>query len=165
MKIVLSESQVKNLVTILSEAFEAVPFELFFEDEDLTEYGFKLNGLDYYVNISLEDENYYSLSFGFTLADGHYENNPDGNANLDLKHLNTVLYTTAKITEDFVEHHPDIQVMIIHASPDEDRGESDEDDNANIRTRIYTRFLKTMNLNIKGFDIDESANRIFVYFT
>jgi len=163
MKIMITESQVKNLIGVITEAFETMPFKISYKDSEMVLYNFSLNGLNYFVSISYEDENYYSLSFGFTRPDGDF--NPENNSNLDLKHLNTVLFTTAKITEDFVKNHPNIEVMLIHASYDKNRGESDEDDNSNIRTRIYARFLKTMNLNIKSFDVDEEANRLFVNFT
>ncbi len=173
MKISLTESQIKNLVVQLTEAFEAMPFQIDFEDSQSVQYGFDLNGLHYWVEFFREDDRYYedhedgkyySLSFGFIRPDGNYEKNAKSNSNLDLKHLNTVLFTVAKITEDFAKNHPNLEELLIYASFDEQRGEKDDDETANIRTRIYTRFLKTMNLNIKGFDVDEDANRIFIYF-
>jgi hypothetical protein len=172
MKISLTESQIKNLVVVLTEAFEAMPFKIDYEDTESIQYGFDLNGLHYWVEFFQEDEPYedyeggniYSLSFGFIHPDGNYEKNPQSNSNFDLKHLNTVLFTVAKITEDFVKNHPDLEELLIYASYDKERGESDADDIANIRTRIYARFLKTMDLNIKSFSVDEEANRIFLFF-
>ncbi len=172
MRISLTESQIKNLVSVLTEAFEAVPFKIDVEHDWETQYGFELNGLYYWVEFYQEDDaylgykdgKYYSLSFGFIRPDGDYEKNPQSNSKLDLKHLNTVLFTVAKITEDFIKRHPNVEELVIYASYDKERGESDQDDDANIRTRIYTRFLKTMDLNIEGFSVDEEANRIFVFF-
>ena len=73
MKISLTESQIKKLVTVLTEAFEAMPFQIEYENFEQVNYGFDLNGLHYWVEFFQEDEPYedyeggniYSLSFSF----------------------------------------------------------------------------------------------------
>ena len=161
MKISLTESQVKNLVKVLSEAFEAVPFELYIDEPEYTDYRFSLNGFDYLVVIEMDAPNNYFLTFDILRDDDHITDTD--NSGLDLKHLNTVVYTVYKITEDFINNHPDTEVMRINPTYDSSRGESTDGDD-NIRMRIYARFIKNTNLNITGYHIDEVNNVIVLLF-
>jgi hypothetical protein len=156
MKIILSESQI-NKIILLTEV-ETVGFEIKKWDPNyVTRYTFVANKLEYYVDIDYEEDNeYYYLSFNFNKP-----KDSENNSNLDIKHLNTVLYTVVKIIEDFVSKNPDILGLVIHASYDESRGETEDDDN-NIRTRIYTRFIKQSNLNYTSYAVDD--NRIYIEF-
>jgi hypothetical protein len=160
MKIILSESQI-NKIILLTEV-ETMGFNIKKWDPDgETTYTFIANKLEYHLDIGWYDSNedgdrYYDVSFDFDKPkDSIY------NSNLDIKHLNTVLYTVVKIIEDFVSKNPNISLLIIHASYDESRGETEDDDN-NIRTRIYTRFIKQSNLNYTRYAVDD--NRIYIEF-
>ena len=162
MKIILLESQI-NKIILLTEV-ETMGFEIKkWEPDGETTYVFIANKLEYHVDIVWNDEDedgdrYYDLSFDFVKP-----KESEYNSNLDIKHLNMVLYTVAKITEDFVKKNPNISALIIYPSKDTDRGET-EDGEDNIRRRIYTRFIKQTNLNYTSYSVDEEGNRIFIQF-
>jgi hypothetical protein len=155
MKIILSESQI-NKIILLTEV-ESVGFEIDkWNPTYVTRYTFIANKLEYYVDIEYEENNgYYYVSFD----PKELKNNP----NLDIKHLNTVLYTVAKIIEDFVDKNPNIEGLMIHAIYDKSRGETEDDAN-NIRTRLYARFIKQLNFNYKSYAVDAEDNRIYIDF-
>jgi hypothetical protein len=160
MKIILSESQI-NKIILLTEV-ETVGFKIKKWDPDgETTYTFIANKLEYDVDIGWYDNNKYGNRFYDVSFDFDKPKDSIYNSNLDIKHLNTVLYTVVKIIEDFVSKNPDISLLIIQAAYDESRGETENDDN-NIRTRIYTRFIKQSNINYTRYVVD--YNRIYIVF-
>lgn len=160
MKIILTESQINKIIQL--NEIETAAFDIKKWDvTDVTTYEFVANNLKYHVDIEPYDSSedgsgYYYISFDF-----HKPKDSLYNSNLNIKHLNTVIYTVIKIIEDFVGKNPNIDGLIIHAINDNDRGET-EDDNNNIRTRMYTRFIKQSNLKYKSLDVDDNDNRIFI---
>lgn len=156
MKIILTESQLKNLLL----EYEVAPFNYLGSDkrdeymsEESHKYSFESGGIKYYVYFHQKSgSRAFEVSFDY---EGGYKFL--GRTHKDLKHFNNVLYTVLEIVKDAVAKFK-MKMIEFEGS----RGVNDRLHDESLKSKVYRRLL----YNIYPHDsIIERNNRTYVDMT